>query len=280
MLSRELLVKGFEFENQRVPLVSPQGIFKPQLLPEMPLSITTAPSGPYNDSFGTDGMLLYRYRGTNPNHRDNESLRLAMSKGVPLIYFHGVIPGKYLAIWPVFIVGDILKELAFKVAADDLNYIHQDFSEMASSRIADSGSDVRRAYITSAVKSRLHQRGFRERVLYAYREQCACCRLRHPELLDAVHIIPDSKPEGIPVVQNGIAMCKLHHAAFDSYLIGIRPDYVIEVRKDVLDEVDGPMLMHGLKDLNKRTIILPSPRDLYPDPSFLDKRYNEFKAAS
>ena len=98
VLPRELLAKGFEFEGHRVPLASPQGIFKPQLLPEIPLSITTTPSGPYDDSFGIDGMLLYRYRGTNPNHRDNESLRLAMSRGVPLIYFHGVVPGKYLAI--------------------------------------------------------------------------------------------------------------------------------------------------------------------------------------
>jgi len=43
---------------------------------------------------------------------------------------------------------------------------------------------------------------------------------------------------------------KLHHAAFDAYFPGIRPDYVIEIRKDLLDEEDGPMLIHGVKDLN------------------------------
>ena len=41
-LARELLVRGFCFEGQRVPLVAPQGIFKPAVLPELPLSITTA----------------------------------------------------------------------------------------------------------------------------------------------------------------------------------------------------------------------------------------------
>jgi len=31
---------------------------------------------------------------------------MAMFRKVPLIYFHGVVPGRYLAVWPVFIVGD------------------------------------------------------------------------------------------------------------------------------------------------------------------------------
>ncbi len=70
---------------------------------------------------------------------------------------------------------------------------------------------------------------------------------------------------------------KLHHAAFDAYFLGIRPDHVIEIRKDVLDEEDGPMLIHGIKDLNNRKIILPSPQNLSPDPELLEKRYEEFR---
>jgi len=52
----------------------------------------------------------------------------------------------------------------------------------------------------------------------------------------------------------------------DKHFLGIRPDYVIEIRKDLLDEEDGPMLIHGLKDLNNRKIILPSPQSLSPNP--------------
>ncbi len=40
---RNLLAEGFRFEGVRVPLIAPQGIFKPAILPEMPLSITTVP---------------------------------------------------------------------------------------------------------------------------------------------------------------------------------------------------------------------------------------------
>src|SRR5512135_2764679 len=68
VLPRALLAAGFEFERHRVPLIGPQGIFKPAVLPETPLSITTVPvvSGhdrPYDDMLGPDGLLRYRYRG-------------------------------------------------------------------------------------------------------------------------------------------------------------------------------------------------------------------------
>jgi Transglycosylase associated protein/HNH endonuclease len=40
-------------------------------------------------------------------------------------------------------------------------------------------------------------------------------------------------------VPNGLSLCKLHHAAFDRHFLGLRPDYVIEVRRDILKEHDG-----------------------------------------
>ena len=50
------------------------------------------------------------------------------------------------------------------------------------------------------------------------------CKLRHAELLDAAHIIADANDEGLPIVPNGLALCKIHHAAFDKNIIGISPD--------------------------------------------------------
>jgi putative restriction endonuclease len=280
VLPRSLLAQGFEFEGQRVPLVAPTGIFKPRVLPQMPLSITTTPEGPYEDSFGSNGLLLYRYRGTDPQHRDNAGLRMALFRRVPLVYFHGVVPGKYMAVWPVFIVGDDPDNLTFKVEVEDLSYIRAYWqSEAPSNVIADPPAEGRRAYLTAEVRQRLHQRGFRERVLRAYREQCAFCRLRHLELLDAAHIIPDTEPEGEPVVHNGISLCKLHHASFDKYLLGVTPDYMIEVREDILKEKDGPMLVHGLQELHHKKIILPRRNELKPNRDLLDRRYQCFRAA-
>ena len=105
-----------------MPLLGPQGIFKPRLL-EVPLSLTTVPvvegrARPYDDSVGSDNLLTYRYRGSDPSHRDNVGLRLAMQRKAPLVYFHGVVPGLYLAVWPVYVVRDDPGALAFTVAVD------------------------------------------------------------------------------------------------------------------------------------------------------------------
>jgi len=43
---RPLLEKGFKYKNERVPLVSMQGIFKPKIM-SVPLSISTAPKGAF-----------------------------------------------------------------------------------------------------------------------------------------------------------------------------------------------------------------------------------------
>jgi len=176
VLPRDILSNGFEFHGKRVPLIGPQGIFKPKLISEIPLSITTAPRGPYDDSFNEDGFLLYKYRGINPQHHENIGLRKAMFRKIPLIYFHGVVPNKYLAVWPVFIVGDMPNQLTFKVAADEISYL-SDFCESTHTinEVKDDESMARRAYITASVRQRLHQRGFRERVLSAYKDQCAFC---------------------------------------------------------------------------------------------------------
>jgi putative restriction endonuclease len=49
VLPRSILAEGFVFDGRRVPLLGPQGIFKPGLMTDAPLSITTIPGGPYDE---------------------------------------------------------------------------------------------------------------------------------------------------------------------------------------------------------------------------------------
>jgi putative restriction endonuclease len=280
LLPRSELQRGFGFRGRRVPLVGPEGIFKPAALHEYPLSITSAPPKPgreprYRDELSTDGFLRYRYRGTNPQHPDNVGLRRCIAAEIPLVYFYGVVPGKYLAQWPIRIVGDDPESLTFLVSLEEGALLPRGIREGPE----ESDQGLRR-YRTIETQQRLHQRGFRERVLIAYGRLCAVCRLRHDELLDAAHIIADSDPRGAPVVPNGIALCKLHHAAFDGNVIGIRPDYVVVVRADVLGEEDGPMLLHGLQRVHESTINVPRSKQLRPKPEFLEERFDAFRRAS
>lgn len=272
-----VLLRGFDFRGERIPLVSMQGIFTPKVF-ELPLSIRTSPGGPYDDLFRADDLLLYRYRGTDPSHRDNVGLREAMRRQVPLVYLHGLVKGRYLATWPVFVQHDDPDSLTFTVAVDDERMILRHEVDALEANTFSDDSDARRRYVTSLVRQRLHQRSFRERVLRAYREQCALCRLKHAELLDAAHIIED-RDEGEARVRNGVALCKLHHAAFDALFLTIRTDYQIEVREDILRESDGPMLIHGLQELHGCQIHKPRDPDLQPSLEFLALRYERFKTA-
>jgi len=104
--------------------------------------------------------------------------------------------------------------------------------------------------------------------------------LPEPLLLDAAHIIFD-KDEllGQPVIPNGIPLSKIHHAAFDTHLIGIDPDYKAHVSERLLDLHDGPFL-EALKKLNRAAIHLPSRSKDWPDRDRLALRFERFKAAA
>ncbi len=273
VFSRDLLKEGFEFEGSRIRFVGPQGIFKPAAM-QVPISITTVPSGPYDDEFGDDNRLRYRYRGSNPNHRDNAGLRFAMKNDLPLVYFYRAVTGRYAGVWPVYVVDDSPQTFTFSIAVDDPVGFGQSSQSSASSGEVAEG---RREYVTTVTRRRLHQRVFREQVLKAYSHRCTFCNLRHSELLDAAHIIPDSEPEGKPVVTNGLSLCRLHHSAFDRYFLGVRPDHIIEVRPDVLNEADGPTLQHAIKGLHGSRITPPRRSAEKPSEKSLAFRYDRFQ---
>ena len=65
VLPRKLLEEGLVHSGTRIPLLGPQGIWKPKIFSDTPLSITTTSDGPYNDSLDSNGLLSYRYRGND-----------------------------------------------------------------------------------------------------------------------------------------------------------------------------------------------------------------------
>jgi putative restriction endonuclease len=263
---------GFDFDGSRVTLIGVRGIWKPASL-QLPISITTSWKDPYGDETGEDGLLHYRYFGTDVAHPDNEGLRRCFLEGRPLVYFRAVEKGWYSALWPLVIVNDDPATLTITAACDDVEALRPGVPPA-------SIDAARRAYVTRMALVRLHQAKFRQRVLQAYATRCTVCRLRHRELLDAAHIIGDRHDRGEPIVPNGLALCKIHHAAFDANILGIRPDHVVEIRAEILDEHDGPMLRHGLQSVHgARLLHLPRRLVDRPDPERLEARYAEFRAA-
>lgn len=268
---------GFSFAGSPVRLMATQqGIWKPARL-EAALSFRTVFTGdpnkaPYNDEEGPDGFLRYKWRGFEPQHPDNRALRAAMVGELPLIWFHGVASGLYLPIYPVWLAAEEPKAHQFVVSLDaEALQLRRD--------LALDDPELVRAYAERVVRTRLHQPLFRQRVLVAYQNQCAICRLRHVRLLDAAHIQGDADG-GQPVVTNGSAMCKIHHAAYDADIFGISPMYKVGVRPDVLTEIDGPTLRYTLQEIDGSLIQLPSRRAARPNPELLEVRWDRFREAS
>jgi putative restriction endonuclease len=276
------LADGFEFEGKRIRFFDVRrGIWRPRQLGRdgAALTLVTAPpkpgrKPPYDDQVASDAeWFLYRYEGTAPDHWTNVAVRQAMLERRPLIYLYGVAPNLYEPIFPCYVVADHPEALGFHVVAD-----------AAAARIGPDVSEqldlsARREYATAEVKVRLHQRRFRELVITAYKIRCAVCRLRHGELLDAAHILPDRDERGYPEISNGLSLCKIHHAAYDTQILGVDPEYTVHIRRDVLDEADGPMLRYGLQEMEGQRILLPRSDAKRPNPAYLEERYAQFRAA-
>lgn len=233
---------------------------------------------PYEDGEGHDGLLRYKWRGTNPNHADNVGLRNAMNKGLPLVYYEGVgfKPGTKTQllqpIFPVHVVAEEASETQFVVALQGQRVIS--FEEPPTNH------EIHVEHNLRLVKERRHQPLFRARVVVAYEEKCAVCRLPFRELLDAAHIRPDSQG-GSADVNNGLALCKIHHGAYDADILGISPDYVVKIKESVLDTFDGPTLQHALKEMNNEPLRqLPHAKYDKPNKELLAERYEKFQKAS
>ena len=282
-----VLRQGFVFRGRRVSFGSfYNGIYPPaELRGPAALTITSTPpksgrAAPYDDGYDeAAAAFVYHYRtARQPTsaalvaaERDNRTLREAARLVVPLIYFFGVAPGQYAPAAPVFVTrDDPVQRVVFLEAA------------LPNFDVTDEGlrsnEDVRR-YATREVRIRLHQHRFRELVLGAYSGRCAICALREASLLQAAHIIEDRDPRGAAAVVNGIALCAIHHLAYDRNVLGIDPGGVVHIASRLLREIDGPMLRTGLQGFHGQTIALPSRRDERPDPERLETRFEVFREA-
>lgn len=258
-------LEAFTYGGEQLKLIDQsRGIRNPRQLCGT-ISILSQSDSPYDDVETPDGLLRYAYRDGAPDAGDNRKLRIAAEQGLPLILLRGIAPGVFVPVFPVYAVADNPGERYVEIALDE------SLKLLAGS---DPSIDTR-AYAERIARLRLHQPVFRAQVLRAYEGACTICRLKHVDLLDAAHILSDSLG-GQPVVTNGMAMCKIHHAAYDRDIIGIRPDYVVEVRADVLLEVDGPMLKHGIQDLHGWHLTVPRRSDERPNQQLLADRYTNF----
>jgi len=122
--------------------------------------------------------------------------------------------------------------------------------------------------VTREVRVRLYQRFFRDTVLASY--NCNCCVCGNPilEVLTAAHIIGWSEREDLRVnPRNGLCLCALHHAAFDSGLWAVDASYEILVSQLVRDYLPNSVVEFCFIQYERRQLRLPE--KFWPEKEFL-----------
>lgn len=269
------LREGFEFGGQRISFGSFQkGIHRARIQRgPAALTLTTSFKDPYADIFDEAGAsFTYAYRSGALDQADNRALRAAYEMQTPVVYFRALAPGQYLVVAPMFVTHD---DPAARMVVLEAGLPVQD---MQPGGLV-SATDIR-AYATREARYRLHQQRFKLDVMRAYRHRCAICTLRERELVQAAHIVPDSDEAGIAAVVNGLALCAIHHLAFDRNLLGIDPDGIVHIADRLLREIDGPMLRTGLQGFHGGRIALPRRQEDRPDQHRLELRFERFTSAA
>ncbi len=130
---------------------------------------------------------------------------------------------------------------------------------------------------------------FRRDVRRAYDSGCLFCGLKLPTSegvriagVDAAHIIPWSQYEA-DVVVNGLCLCKLHHWAFDQYLLALRFDgvgyevVITELAKTAF--ANSPVVMQSFEAVAGPIPLtrLPANKLEWPSPKLLGQLYEDVR---
>jgi putative restriction endonuclease len=277
---REVLRQGFTFRGERIAFSSFQkGIHRArQMRGPAALSVFTTPQkagkpAPYADEIDVEnGLIIYHYRAGSIEQADNRALRAAHELRTPLIYFKGIEASRYFPIAPVFVAENDPAERAVLLQVG---------VPLVDVQPGGPVSPIHaRSYAVRMVRARLHQQRFRQDVLRAYAHRCTICALRERELVQAAHIVADPSPEGIASVVNGLALCAIHHLAYDRDLLGIDPAGCVHITRRLREEHDGPMLREGLQGFHGSSIQKPRRVAEHPDPERLAVRFSAFEAAA
>jgi len=121
-----------------------------------------------------------------------------------------------------------------------------------------------------SIEREKREAAFREGIYEIY-ECCAVCgsRIEGPDRshnLEAAHILPKSQG-GPDVLQNGVALCKRHHWAFDSGWFNITTDYDIVVHDQ--SELAG---YNEIEAYDGVSLDVPDAHSLRPHPTYLQQR--------
>ena len=127
----------------------------------------------------------------------------------------------------------------------------------------------------SIVRQRVNQRFFRDAVMAAYQNTCCVSGVKISSLLEACHISPwaeDVINRTNP--KNGLCLNSFFHKAFDNNMFAITPDYIIDIKPQLIDSVSDDAFKNYLINISGREMILPE--KFVPDVELLAQHYENY----
>ncbi len=131
-----------------------------------------------------------------------------------------------------------------------------------------------RREVIRAVRAKIRSAQFRKRVLTAYNNACAMCSLQM-ELVEAAHIVPVAHPDSRDVISNGIALCALHHKAYDRGILTSHPEsgtFRVALNLREIQRLADQRLIAGYEQFKGRlapTMRLPSSSTHHPNVEYI-----------
>lgn len=167
---------------------------------------------------------------------------------------------------PLHATGKFAKEAALldKVSADPAAVVDAEIDVTVATS---------RRYAVITTRRALREMDFRKRVLEAYGHHCAMCGVQLG-LLDAAHVLPVECPGSTDETCNGVALCALHHRAYDRGLVTFDEKYQILVSEAQTADLKAIGHHGGMVAFRKglaTTIAVPSDKGLRPKAAYVTK---------
>jgi putative restriction endonuclease len=137
----------------------------------------------------------------------------------------------------------------------------------------DASVPPQRRKVMTATLRLLRDRRFSQKVLSAYRHRCAFCEIQL-RLLDAAHILPVAHPDSDDLVTNGVALCALHHRAYDAALVRFDDTYSIEISTAAIAGLASAGLSGGAQQFAaalRPSLLLPKAKAEHPSAQMIGK---------
>jgi putative restriction endonuclease len=129
----------------------------------------------------------------------------------------------------------------------------------------------KRRFVFVETRRALRDLNFSKRVFTAYAHRCAICGMQL-RLLEGAHILPAADSNSTDETSNGIALCALHHKAYDDSLLTFDEKYRIHLNLARIKELKKSGHDAGLPEFRKalRSIIrLPPDNRDRPKPEYV-----------